>query len=65
VVLNNGREEGGLAARKDMPELIPRKIHQIWVKGDMPNFKKFLIQRARDAHPDYEYFLWGKENFTR
>ena len=65
VVLNDGREDGGLAARKGKPELIPRKIHQIWVKGTIPNFKRFLMQRARDAHPDYEYFLWGKDNFTR
>jgi hypothetical protein len=58
VVFNDGREEQGLDARKGMPELIPRKIHQIWIGGEVPKFKQFLMQRLRDAHPKYEYFLW-------
>lgn len=33
AVFNNGKEEKGLASRIGMPEIIPRKIHQIWVKG--------------------------------
>ena len=39
VVFNDGREETGVEARNGMPELIPRKIHQVWVKGKMPAFK--------------------------
>jgi mannosyltransferase OCH1-like enzyme len=65
AVFNDGREEPGLAARKGMPDLIPRKIHQIWVRGEIPNFKQFLMKRLRDAHPDYEYFLWTEDNITR
>jgi hypothetical protein len=44
AVFNDGREdEGGLLARKGLPKLIPRKIHQIWVRGEIPKFKKFLM----------------------
>lgn len=31
----------------------------------MPEFKKYLIQKARNDHPDYEYFLWTQSNITR
>jgi mannosyltransferase OCH1-like enzyme len=48
----------GLASRKGKPEVIPKKIHQIWVKGELPAFKKFLTSRMRDSHPEYQYFLW-------
>jgi mannosyltransferase OCH1-like enzyme len=65
AVFNNGREEKGLDARKGMPQVIPKKIHQTWIKGEMANFKKFLIKRLKDAHPDYEYFLWTEQNITR
>ena len=65
AVFNDGREEEGLLARKGLPELIPRKIHQVWVGGTIPEFKQFLMQRLRDAHPDYEYFLWTEHNITR
>jgi len=65
VVFNNGREEKGLEARKAMPELIPRKIHQTWIRGEIPAFKQFLMKRLRDAHPNYEYFLWTEANITR
>lgn len=58
VVLNDGQEEKSLSSRKGMPELIPRKIHQVWVGGEVPAFKQFLMKRLRDAHPKYEYFLW-------
>lgn len=47
VVYNNGREEKGLQSRKGMPELIPRKIHQVWIKGEMPPFKKFLMNHIK------------------
>jgi mannosyltransferase OCH1-like enzyme len=65
VVLNDGSEDQALTARKGLPELIPRKIHQIWIHGTIPAFKQFLMKRLRDSHPDYEYFLWSKDNFTR
>jgi mannosyltransferase OCH1-like enzyme len=53
VVFNNGKEGKPLSARKGEPELVPRKIHQIWIKGDIPNFKQYLMKRVREAHPDY------------
>ena len=65
VVYNNGREEKGLESRKGMPELIPRKIHQVWMKGVMPTFKRYLMDHLRYTHPDYEHFLWTEKNITR
>lgn len=65
AVFNDGREEQGLLARKGLPELIPRKIHQVWVGGEIPKFKQFLMKRLRDSHPGYEYFLWTEQNMTR
>jgi mannosyltransferase OCH1-like enzyme len=43
-----------------MSKIIPRKIHQSWLRGTMPAYKKFLIKRLRDSHPDFEYYLWSE-----
>jgi mannosyltransferase OCH1-like enzyme len=64
-VLNNGSEFVGYQERKRYPQLIEKKIHQIWVGGEMPAFKQLLAQRIRDNHPDYEYSLWTNANITR
>ena len=58
AVFNNGKEELGIESRKGKREIIPKKIHEVWVKGELPAFKKFLINRMRSSHPGYEYFLW-------
>lgn len=65
AVFNDGYEYEGIEARKGKPEVIPKKIHQIWVRGEIPQFKKFLMNKLRDAHPDYEYYIWGEANITR
>lgn len=53
VVFNNGKEVKSLETRKGMPEIIPKKIHQVWIKGKIPAFKQFLMKRLRDSHPNY------------
>lgn len=39
--------------------MIPKKIHQIWV-GDfkMPMREQALVQKMKDAHPQFEHHLW-------
>lgn len=36
AVFNDGYEYGGIETRKGKPEVIPKKIHQIWVRGEIP-----------------------------
>ena len=31
----------------------------------MPNFKKFLTNKIKENHPNFEYYLWTNENITR
>ncbi len=40
---------------------IPKKIHQIWIGGPLPDVFKPLIQTWKKYHPDWEYVLWDDE----
>jgi len=45
---------------------IPKKIHQIWLGGDIPDKYRRLISTWREKNPDWEYRLWTDsdiENF--
>lgn len=37
---------------------IPKKIHQIWLGGEIPDKYTYLITTWLDKHPDWEYKLW-------
>jgi mannosyltransferase OCH1-like enzyme len=41
---------------------IPKKIHQIWLGGSIPDNVKKLTQTIQDKNPDYEYKLWTDED---
>lgn len=38
--------------------LIPKKIHQIWIGGEVPEKFKKWMESWREKHPDWEYRLW-------
>lgn len=38
--------------------LIPKKIHQIWLGGEVPKQFVSLMQTWKTLHPDWEYRLW-------
>jgi mannosyltransferase OCH1-like enzyme len=42
-------------------EIVPKKIHQIWINGKVP--KKYEVWRNSwiKNNPDYEYFLWDEK----
>jgi len=42
----------------DTSHNIPRKIHQIWLGGEMPDRFKKWCDTWREFNPDYEYKLW-------
>lgn len=44
--------------------MIPKKIHMIWV-GDESKIPHACIQSWRDNHPDFEFKLWGNEDYDR
>lgn len=44
--------------------LIPKKIHQIWIGGAVPDKFKQLMQTWKDKHPDWEYKLWTDEDIS-
>jgi len=37
---------------------IPKKIHQIWFGGDLPNGYKRFTDTWKQFHPEWEYKLW-------
>lgn len=41
-----------------MKSLIPRKLHQIWMGGEMPEREQWLCSSVRQIHPDWEYKFW-------
>jgi mannosyltransferase OCH1-like enzyme len=38
--------------------IIPKKIHQIWLGGELPDKYKSFIESWKTWNPDYEYRLW-------
>ncbi len=43
-------------------EMIPRKIHYVWVGGPLPESKARLIAGWRDQNPNYELVRWSEDN---
>lgn len=41
---------------------IPKKIHQIWLGGPVPDAFKAYMKSWQDKHPDWQYYLWTDEN---
>lgn len=41
---------------------IPKKIHQIWLGGDIPPEYLKLGETWKEKHPDWEYKLWTDED---
>lgn len=42
--------------------IIPKKIHQIWLGGNIPEKYKEWGETWKTLHPDYEYKLWTEED---
>jgi mannosyltransferase OCH1-like enzyme len=39
--------------------VIPKKIHQVWIGGRLPEIYHKFTESWRRFHPDWEYKLWG------
>jgi mannosyltransferase OCH1-like enzyme len=50
--------ENNYVNSSDTVEKIPRKIHQIWLGGRIPEKYKRLTETWKKFHPDWEYRLW-------
>ncbi len=46
----------------DFTQRIPKKIHQVWVGGTVPDSNKRLRDTWIKCHPDWEYKLWGDKD---
>ena len=64
AVFNPGLEYEPYTARKQ-PDIIPKKIHLIWIDGKMPRIKEKIMDMNKELYPDYEWRLWTKEDITR
>lgn len=42
----------------ELPQLIPKIIHQTYKTTEIPDVWKLGQQACKDLHPDYEYILW-------
>jgi mannosyltransferase OCH1-like enzyme len=42
--------------------IIPKKIHQIWLGGSLPDKYKRLSETWQKYNPDYEYKLWNENS---
>ena len=40
------------------PDLIPRKIHQVWLGDKMPPLKNYLYEKTKKMYPSYKVKLW-------
>ena len=43
--------------------MIPKIIHQVWLGGPMPDELVEMRQSLIDAHPGWEFRLWGDDDF--
>jgi hypothetical protein len=42
--------------------MIPRKIHYVWVGGQMPEKQQRYLRTWKASNPDYELVCWNEEN---
>lgn len=42
----------------ERPSVIPKKIHQIWIGGEVPDVFKKYMKTWQAMHPNWEYILW-------
>ena len=66
VNFNPGDEFKPYVTRKK-PQLIPKKMHIIWIDGEekMTAPKKRVMEMNKALNPDYEYHVWSLKNITR
>ena len=51
---------------ESLPNLIPKKIHQIWVgEKKMPYQYKLWMETWKEFNPDWEYILWNDEMINK
>ena len=53
-----------LRNKSDQP-LIPKKIHQIWLGGKMPDKFKKYVDTWTAINPTWEYRLWGNDDVDK
>jgi inositol phosphorylceramide mannosyltransferase catalytic subunit len=46
-------------------EIVPKKIHQIWLGSKMPKKYEKWIDNLKKYNPDYEYCLWDEEKILK
>lgn len=51
--------ENNYMSQDNISYKIPKKIHQIWLGGRLPDKYKKLTSTWRLLHPEWEYHLWG------
>ena len=64
IVAFNKGEDFVSVNDKTGPDLIPRKIHQVWLGGQMPPLKNYLYEKTKKMYPSYEVKLWGQKDIT-
>lgn len=42
--------------------MIPKKIHQIWQHGDVPEKYIAFQNKVKELHPEWEYKLWNEDD---
>lgn len=47
--------------RQEKP-LIPKKMHQLWIGGDLPKFFQQYIDTCKKTNPGWEYKLWTEKD---
>lgn len=57
-VYENNYDNYYLNYKKDKTPRIPKKIHQIWLGGELPIKYFRLIRTWIDKHPEWDYKLW-------
>ncbi|CAM5999885.1 unnamed protein product [Sphagnum balticum] len=57
-VFNDGKEARTAEERRGMPQLIPKIIHQVWIRGELPPMKAYFSKKTQEMYPDYEYKIW-------
>lgn len=63
LVFNNGTEFVPITLKQG-PELIPKVVHQAWLGGEIPQPKKYFLEKTMRMHPDYQFRMWTEEDIT-
>ena len=44
--------------------MIPKRLHYVWVGGELPDRQRAFIETWKESNPHYELVRWSEDNIN-